>query len=94
MNEFKGTPGPWIKREIAGAFHKQKAYAIDFNEDQEQVVDYVYREEDANLIAVAPQLLLALQDAEEILRGALGAVPGVKARVDAYANLIAKALGK
>ena len=94
MNEFKGTPGPWIKREIEGAFHNQKAYAIDFNEDQEQVVDYVYQEEDANLIAVAPQLLLALQDAEEILRGALGAVPGVKSRVDAYANLIAKALGK
>lgn len=94
MNEFKGTPGPWIKREIEGAFHKQKAYAIDYNEDQEQVVDYVYREEDANLIAVAPQLLLALQDAEEILRGALDVVPGVKARVDAYADLIAKALGK
>lgn len=68
MNEFKGTPGPWTVREIEGAFHNQKAYAIDFNEDQEQVVDYVYRKEDANLIAAAPDLLSDLIEAAQLLR--------------------------
>lgn len=55
------TPGPWTVREIEGAFHGSKAYAIDFNEDQEQVVDYVYTEADANLISAAPDLLDALE---------------------------------
>lgn len=62
FNEFKGTPGPWLVREIEGAFHNQKAYAIDFNEDQEQIVDYVYRKEDADLIAASPKLLKAVND--------------------------------
>lgn len=55
------TPGPWVVREIEGAFHGTKAYAIDFNEDEEQVVDYVYTEADAKLIASAPDLLDALE---------------------------------
>ena len=37
-------------------------YAIDYNEDQEQVVDFVYEEADAKLIAAAPDLLEALED--------------------------------
>lgn len=57
----KHTPGPWVKREIEGAFHGTKAYAIEFNEDQEQVVDYVYTEADADLICAAPNLLAALE---------------------------------
>lgn len=36
-------------------------YAIDFNEDQEQVVDFVYEEADAHLIAAAPDLLSIVQ---------------------------------
>ncbi|RBB99643.1 hypothetical protein C3E97_020445 [Pseudomonas sp. MWU12-2115] len=35
----------------------QRAFAIDFNDDQEQVVDWVYEEADAKLIAAAPDLL-------------------------------------
>jgi hypothetical protein len=49
-------------------------------------------EGNANLIAVAPQLWLALKDAEEILRGISDMVPGLKGRVEAYRNLINKAI--
>lgn len=50
------TPGPWSFRGCDGG------WAIDFNEDQEQVVDYVYEEADARLIAAAPDLLEALSN--------------------------------
>lgn len=91
MSEFKGTPGPWKAHGDSQA-HSDTDFSIETASFE--IVAYVVGEADANLIAVAPQLLLALQDAEEILRGALGAVPSVKARVNAYADLIAKALGK
>lgn len=51
----KHTPGPWSFRGCDGG------WAIDFNEDQEQIVDYVYEEADARLIAAAPELLDALE---------------------------------
>lgn len=57
------TPGPWIARKVSGpGWPGQVGYAIDFNEDQEQVVDFVYEESDAKLIAAAPELLEALED--------------------------------
>ena len=56
------TPAPWIAREVTGlSIPGQRAFAIDFNEDQEQVVDWVYEEADAHLIAAAPDLLEALE---------------------------------
>ncbi|MCY1178622.1 hypothetical protein D9M68_982250 [compost metagenome] len=56
----KHTPGPWIARKVNGSgWPEQRGYAIDFNEDQEQVVDFVYEEADAWLIAAAPELLEA-----------------------------------
>lgn len=91
MNEFKGTPGPWKAHGDSQA-HSDTDFSIETGDFE--VIAYVVSEADAALIAAAPQLLLALQDAEEILRGALAAVPSVKSRVDAYADLIAKALGK
>ncbi|MDV5861362.1 hypothetical protein QM298_10625 [Pseudomonas mendocina] len=58
----KHTPGPWIAREVSGAgWPGQRGFAIDFNADQEQVVDFVYEEADAKLIAAAPDLLDALE---------------------------------
>lgn len=51
----KHTPGPWNIRQCGSG------WAIDFNEDQEQVVDYVYEEADAHLIAAAPNLLECLE---------------------------------
>ncbi|MSR12883.1 MAG: hypothetical protein EXR84_14050 [Gammaproteobacteria bacterium] len=56
------TKGSWTVRKVGGAgFNGQTGWAIDFNEDQEQIVDFVYEESDANLIAAAPDLLAALE---------------------------------
>lgn len=58
MTEQKHTPGPWIVRAVPNVgLVGHTGYAIDFNEDQEQVVDFVYEEADAKLIAAAPDLL-------------------------------------
>jgi len=56
------TPGPWVARETGGvAWSGQRGWAIDYNADQEQVVDFVYQEADARLIAAAPDLLETLE---------------------------------
>ena len=69
MTTKKHTPAPWTVREVqGGAIPGQRAFAIDFNEDQEQVVDWVYEEADAKLIAQAPDLLADLITAAETLR--------------------------
>lgn len=47
----------------------------------------------AKLIAMSPQLLLALEDAAGIFRGLVDVVPLLRERVIAYDNLIAKARG-
>lgn len=60
---FKHTKGPWVARRVIGpGWPGQMGYAIDYNEDQEQVVDFVYEEADARLIAAAPELLSALDN--------------------------------
>ena len=54
----KHTPGPWFVREVPNCnLPGHTGYAIDFNEAQEQIVDFVYEEFDAKLIAQAPNLL-------------------------------------
>jgi len=69
MTEQKHTPGPWIARKAGGqGWPGQRGWAIDYNEDQEQVVDFVYEEADAKLIAQAPNLLADLITAGETLR--------------------------
>jgi predicted TIM-barrel fold metal-dependent hydrolase len=68
MSEQTHTPGPWRARKVGGqGFPGQVGYAIDFNVDQEQVVDFVYEEADAHLIAAAPDLLAALKYALDAL---------------------------
>jgi hypothetical protein len=69
MSANQHTPGPWIVREVAHSnVPGQRAYAIDFNEEQEQVVDWVYEKADALLIAAAPDLLSDLREAASTLR--------------------------
>ncbi len=87
------TPGPWSFRGCDGG------WAIDFNEDQEQVVDYVYEEADARLIAAAPKLLEALEDiandyAERFDMDSQSTNPGMKVVVENARAAIAKAKGK
>ena len=61
MSELKHTPGPWIIRKTGDTgWPGQQGYTIEFNEDQEQVVGFVYKEADASLISAAPELLGAL----------------------------------
>ena len=68
MSAQQHTPAPWTIREVQHSnVPGQRAFAIDFNEDQEQVVDWVYEEADAKLIAAAPDLLAALQLALDAL---------------------------
>lgn len=58
MSAREHTPAPWTVREVLHSnVPGQRAFAIDFNDDQEQVVDWVYEEADAKLIAAAPDLL-------------------------------------
>ena len=69
MSQNKHTPGPWIARKAGGkGWPGQRGWAIDYNEDQEQVVDFVYEMADAQLIAAAPELLDGLILASTQLR--------------------------
>lgn len=86
MTEQKHTPGPWIARKTGGqGWPGQRGWAIDFNEDQEQVVDFVYEEADTKLIAAAPDLLEALTKCLDLkgtleLHGLLGEVEAAIAK--------------
>lgn len=53
MSEFKGTPGPWIVR-------SQEIQSVG---TEDKMTAMCYGIENANLIAAAPDLLEALQDA-------------------------------
>lgn len=56
------TPGTWTVRPIPNpSLVGHTGYAIDFNEDREQVVDFVYEEADAHLIAAAPVMFAAIE---------------------------------
>lgn len=52
---------------------------------------FAVQKANAKLIAMSPQLLLALIDAATIFRGLVDAVPSLRERVEAYDNLINKA---
>lgn len=92
MPEQKHTPGPWTVRPIPNCnLPGHIGYAIDFNDKQEQVVDFVYEEADAHLIGASPQLLMALEDAVEILKPIGEHVPDVARRIVGYQRIIDKA---
>ena len=62
-NEFKGTPGPWAVNVIGPHWNNRSLTHIEvtFGSDGECICDTVYKSEDAQLIAAAPELLEALQ---------------------------------
>jgi hypothetical protein len=94
MSESKFTPGPWG---YWSGYNSSDRIEAQVTAEGGGIVIASYNhliaegEANAKLIAVAPQLLLALKDAEEILRGVAGELPAFKGRLEAYANLIAKA---
>ena len=69
MSETKHTPGPWTVREYPHLAHPftQSLYEIEFGGEGELICDTVYERSDANLIAAAPDMLAALEDAREAL---------------------------
>lgn len=63
MKEFKGTPGPWRVNTIGKHWNNPALVHLEvtFGTDGECICDTVYRREDADLIAAAPELLEALK---------------------------------
>lgn len=63
MTQFKGTPGPWRVNTIGEHWNNPALVHLEvtFGTDGECICDTVYRREDADLIAAAPELLEALQ---------------------------------
>ena len=66
MSENGFTQGDWKVREIPEGMFDCKSWAIDFSDDQEQIVDHVYSEADAKLISAAPNLLAALEELRDL----------------------------
>lgn len=62
MTQFKGTPGPWHVNTIGKHWNNPALVHLEvtFGTDGECICDTVYRHEDADLIAAAPELLEAL----------------------------------
>lgn len=62
---MKYTPGPWSVNVIGQHWNNKslKHIEVTFGQDGECICDTVYNPSDANLIAAAPDLLEALQDA-------------------------------
>ncbi|EPG6435672.1 hypothetical protein WI984_002081 [Klebsiella aerogenes] len=64
MQEFKGTSGPWRVNTIGKHWNNPALVHLEvtFGTDGECICDTVYRREDADLIAAAPELLESLQE--------------------------------
>lgn len=64
MSDTKHTPGPWEAINTGPHWNNDKIsnWTIQYGDSGEHIVDHVYSEEDARLIASAPALLEALED--------------------------------
>ena len=99
MSKQQHTRGPWFVGEpVRQVMTPGVGYPIYFNEDLEQVTDYVYQEADARLIAAAPELLEAAEHCRELLmRYEINRVNGEEIADEAIAKLnaaIARARGE
>ncbi|HEJ7888694.1 TPA: hypothetical protein SMI07_000688 [Serratia liquefaciens] len=99
MSEFKGTPGPWKVNEIGQHWNNKMLTHLEvtFGSDGECICDTVYKIDDANIIAAAPDLLEALKAAMEWIDSVpqdvqLPTMPGFDR--DWVDGIIAKALGR
>ncbi len=88
------TPGPWSTRQIPDPMLPNLiGYAIDFNEAQEQIADFVYEEADACLIAAAPELLESLSNLVGLARLGAAHLSKYHAALQSAEAVIAKARG-
>ena len=89
MNEFKGTPGPWVANPIYGWIESDIEDKVVIGGNQPPT------REDVRLIAAAPELLDALQLAEKVMvgRGNL-TYDEWRGAVDKARSAITKALGE
>lgn len=65
------TKGPWVLGEMVDHGFAKYGHPIYFNEDYEQVVDFVYKTADANLISAAPDLFEALDKMLDHFEGSI-----------------------
>lgn len=94
----KHTPGPWrqslirVQREISGHLGKPIAYTTGKLVELDSIEDFA----NARLIAAAPQLLEALQEAYKYINGGSGQQTGLAfgALFDQVRAAIAKATGE
>lgn len=94
MQEFKGTPGPWCVNTIGKHWNNPALVHLEvtFGTDGECICDTVYRREDADLIAAAPELLEALKGL--LVRVADDEEYGPEHAITIAREAIKKALGK
>lgn len=109
MKEFKGTPGPWVLLQ-AGDRTTNKVPVDRGNTSILTIVEEdgvkfaaVYEDEDAHLIAAAPELLEDLMEAKALVefladhlvgRMGDGALVDMAIKADNWNDTIAKALGE
>ena len=90
----KFTPGPWS---FWSGYNSIDQIEAQITAEDGDIVIASYNhlisegEANASLIAMSPQLLLALEDAVSIFRGLSEDIPILRQRVIAYDNLIEKA---
>ena len=92
MTEEKFTPGSWHVRNNGPHWNNPSItnYDIAYSECGELVAEHVYEESDAHLIAAAPDLYEALEEAREFLvhLNVTGSL------IDQIDEALAKALGE
>lgn len=96
MSRNSFTPVPWRVNTIGKHWNNPALVHLEvtFGTDGECICDTVYRREDADLIASAPELLVALQQCVEWLDIHSCAGSAESICVEESKLIIAKALGK
>jgi gamma-glutamylcysteine synthetase len=67
MKQSKHAPGPWSKTKDCRVFRFNEPYAVFNSSDHDQAIAVCESEQDARLIAAAPELLEAFEKAIKLL---------------------------